>query len=75
MSQAATASSNLTALSQIPQLVKSLLHSIKKNREMNNTYRELNSLSDSELRDIGIHRSNIRAIAMEQYYDNRGGAQ
>ena len=74
MSQAATASSNLTALSQIPQLVKSLLRSFKKNREMNNTYRELNRLSDSELRDIGIHRSNIRAIAMEQYYDNRGDA-
>lgn len=75
MSQAATASSNLTALSQIPQLVKSLLRSFKKNREMNNTYRELNRLSDSELRDIGIHRSNIRAIAMEQFYDNRGDAQ
>ena len=74
MSQAATASSNLTALSQIPQLVKSLLRSFKKNREMNNTYRELNRLSDSELRDIGIHRSNIRAIAMEQFYDNRGDA-
>ena len=75
MSQAATASSNLTALSQIPQLVKSLLRSFKKNREMNNTYRELNRLSDSELRHIGIHRSNIRAIAMEQFYDNRGDAQ
>lgn len=45
---------------------------MKKNREMRNTYKALNSLSDAELRDIGIHRSNIRAIAMERFYDNRG---
>lgn len=35
------------------------------------TYRELASLSDRELQDIGMHRSMIRSIAMEAYYDNR----
>lgn len=75
MSQAVTASSNLAVLSRVSTFFRSAIHTIKKNREMRNTYKALNSLSDAELRDIGIHRSNILAIAMEQYYDNRGDAQ
>lgn len=75
MSQAVTASSSLAVLSQANSFFRSIICTIKKNREMNKTYKELNRLSDAELRDIGIHRSNIRAIAMEQFYDNRGDAQ
>lgn len=74
MLQAVTASSSLAVLSQVNSFFRSIFRTIKKNREMNKTYKELNRLSDAELRDIGIHRSNIRAIAMEQFYDNRGDA-
>jgi len=31
----------------------------------NTTFNELNALSNAELADLGIHRSNIRAIALE----------
>lgn len=39
----------------------------KKRKEYNATVRELSQLSNAELRDIGIHRSQIRSIAMEMY--------
>lgn len=35
------------------------------------TFEDLNSLSDRELKDIGITRGNIHNIALESYYDNR----
>lgn len=35
------------------------------------TFRELNRLTDAELRDIGINRGMIQSIAMEVYYDAR----
>lgn len=34
------------------------------------TYHELSNLSDRELRDLGIPRSNIRRLAMEAAYDH-----
>ena len=36
------------------------------------TIKELNQLSDAELRDIGISRGDIYSIANEAYLDNRG---
>lgn len=73
MSQVAT-QSNITIFLPVNSFLRSIIQRMKKNREIRKTYEELNKLSDVELRDIGIHRSNIRAIAMEQYYDNRGKA-
>lgn len=35
------------------------------------TIRELHTLSDRQLKDIGINRGMIRSIAMESYFDNR----
>jgi uncharacterized protein YjiS (DUF1127 family) len=35
------------------------------------TVRELNKLTDAELRDIGISRGMIHSIAMEAHYDDR----
>ena len=34
------------------------------------TYKELNKLSDYELRDLGITRDDIYAISYEAYYDD-----
>jgi uncharacterized protein YjiS (DUF1127 family) len=39
-------------------------------RKVSDTIKELSRLSDAELRDIGIHRGDIHAIAMETQYDN-----
>ena len=71
MSQAATAVSNFAIFSQVQRFVKDIIRSIKISQEIRSTYNELNRLSDSELRDIGIHRSEIRSIAMEPYYNSR----
>jgi hypothetical protein len=35
------------------------------------TFQDLNKLSDRELKDIGIGRSEIHGIALESYYDNK----
>ncbi|SMY07703.1 DUF1127 domain-containing protein [Flavimaricola marinus] len=35
------------------------------------TMTELDTLSDRELADLGIHRSSIRAIAIEAAYDTK----
>lgn len=40
------------------------------NRKIRETIKELSSLSDAELRDIGISRGDIWSIAHETYYDN-----
>ena len=42
-----------------------------KRRLYNQTVRELDSLTDRELKDLGITRGMIRSIAMESYYDNQ----
>ena len=36
------------------------------------TIKELSSLSDAELRDIGLSRGDIYSVAHEAYLDNRG---
>jgi len=45
----------------------------KRNRraEIKRTTRELEQLSDAELRDIGINRSMISSVALESHFDNR----
>ena len=43
----------------------------QQNRAYRETLRELEKLSDAELKDIGISRGDIRSIAMETHYDNR----
>ena len=42
-----------------------------KRRLYKQTVRELDGLSDRELRDLGITRGMIRSVAMESYYDNQ----
>jgi uncharacterized protein YjiS (DUF1127 family) len=71
MPQTATAVSNFVIFSQVQRFIKDVIHSIKISSEIRSTYRELNRLSDAELRDIGINRSDIASIAMEPYYNSR----
>lgn len=55
-------------LSSIAYPFIALSDAIEKQRKINATYNELNSLSDAELRDIGIGRSQIMHIAYESAY-------
>ena len=42
---------------------------IEHRKRANETYKELNKLSNRELSDIGISRSDIRAIAEDTFWD------
>lgn len=53
---------------------KRLDQSMSRNREIRQTIKELNRLTDKELKDIGITRGMIRSVAMERHFDNRGDA-
>lgn len=72
MSETTMTRSCFGIFSQIQESYKSILRSFERYRVMRKTYNELSKLSDAELSDIGISRSSIRSIAMEQYYDDRG---
>lgn len=52
-------------LHSVAEWFKRLNASIVHRAQVNNTIKELNRLSDYELRDIGIHRSQIYSIAHE----------
>jgi uncharacterized protein YjiS (DUF1127 family) len=41
-------------------------------RAYRETVSELSRLTDTELRDIGLHRGDIHSIALEKHFDNRG---
>ena len=60
------------SLQNISNWIKGLIEKRARYRAYRNTIKELERLTDHELRDIGIHRGNIRSIAMEVYFDNRG---
>lgn len=45
------------------KLVNNIKETLRKRRNMNDTIKELNSLTDHELNDIGIHRGQINSIA------------
>lgn len=44
-------------------LVKNIKETLRKRKNMNDTIKELNKLTDHELSDIGITRSQINSIA------------
>lgn len=60
-----------TLLSAIAYPFVALGDAIEKQRKINATYNELNRLSDAELRDIGIGRSQIMGIAYEEAYGDK----
>jgi hypothetical protein len=47
-------------------LINKVVRWLERRAKINNTVRELESLNDRELSDIGIHRSMIYRIAREQ---------
>tara|TARA_R110001599_G_scaffold228949_1_gene428169 strand:- start:141 stop:332 length:192 start_codon:yes stop_codon:yes gene_type:complete len=44
-------------------MITAMAEALRRRRNINATINELHSLSDSELRDIGIHRENIETVA------------
>ena len=44
-------------------MLTALAETIRRRRNMNQTISELNRLNDRDLRDIGIHRSQIETVA------------
>jgi len=44
-------------------MITAITEALRRRRNINATITELHSLSDSELRDIGIHRENIETVA------------
>ena len=63
--------SRLLGFSFLTKFIKSLNRSFEKKSISRETYNQLNNLSDKELLDIGISRSDIRAISKEVFYDDR----
>lgn len=55
---------HLTLGDRISQYVADLQRVRAQRKLYRNTYNELSALSDAELADIGISRSNIRSIAL-----------
>ena len=43
---------------------------VTQKRTFNQTVKELSAMTDRELMDIGLHRSEIKRVAMEFSYDN-----
>jgi uncharacterized protein YjiS (DUF1127 family) len=44
-------------------MITAMAEALRRRRNINATITELHSLTDSELRDIGIHRENIETVA------------
>jgi len=58
-------------LTFVSEFIRSKGIELKKRSIARKTYNELNKLTDKELKDIGISRGSIRAIAEEVFYDDR----
>jgi uncharacterized protein YjiS (DUF1127 family) len=55
----------LDLLPSLKALVANISAKIEENRIVNRTIKELSSLSNRELADLGIHRGQIRSIARQ----------
>ena len=53
--------------SKVATAVRDLVQSFKTEQKIRHTIKELNALSDAELRDIGINRGMIISIAYESH--------
>lgn len=57
-----------SAIHSITEYFRAIGESYRKNKVSRQTYKELNRLSDRELNDIGISRSDIRAVAYDLFW-------
>ena len=60
-------------LSSLATWFKKLNARLEYQSKVRATIKELSSLTDAELRDIGLSRGDIYSVAHEAYLDNRGG--
>jgi uncharacterized protein YjiS (DUF1127 family) len=75
MTQLTLQTSRWLDFSWISTLLNTLIINHRKNKEIRQTIKALSSLSNAELRDIGISRGDIYSIAMETHYNNLEGAR
>lgn len=63
-----TRSATISFSDRLGNIAKSVKLALRRRRLFNQTVRELNTLSNRELADLGIHASMIRQIATEAAY-------
>ena len=71
MSQLTMVANQWFGLKPVTEFIAAVFNAYKQYIRYRDTVTDLSMLSDSELKDIGINRGDIHAIAMEVYYDNR----
>lgn len=71
MTQLVLAVSEWLSVGSVIDFFKNINKKLEQRYHYKKTLKELESLSDRELKDIGLNRNAIRSIAMEVYYDNR----
>ena len=70
MTQYVLAAASWLDFSGLADWFRSLKRKMEHASRVRSTIKELSALSDAELRDIGIHRGDIYAIAHEAYLDD-----
>lgn len=63
--------SNTTLLSRVLAATSGITAALRQRQVYLATLRELNSLSDRDLNDLGIHRAMVRDIAYEAAYGSK----
>jgi uncharacterized protein YjiS (DUF1127 family) len=67
----ATRSSQISVLSRVLALTAGITAALRQRQVYLSTLRELNSLSDRDMADLGIHRAMITEIAYEAAYGHK----
>lgn len=68
MAHVISAAPSLSLTARIRRTVEGVLEAWALHREYQRTYNELDSLTDHELADIGVRRSDIADIAQQHVY-------
>lgn len=71
MTQLILTVSNWFDVGNIKNKIANYFVKVEQNKQIKNTIKELNQLSDKELWDIGITRGDIWSVAHEIHYDDR----
>ena len=71
MTQAILTLTNQLLISNIQQFFKNRKKKLLQRAKVRQTFNELSKLTNRELNDIGLSRSDIRSISMEAFYDDQ----